>query len=217
MHPYSIDKKIRKTVVLILFVLSSFVAYFFSVKYNMFFGELKENLLPSFMAPVIKIIFAIDLIPNVIGVMTIYTGMEYLFENFIWKWNIVYKWHKIPNLNGLWIGKLTSSYNKKTIDMEMTIEQTWSEISFKGHFGKSESFSNIAAINVDSIRGVSIYFGFHNESNDVNTCTQSYDGYNILTLKSKDQINAKYFNNRPNPDKKIKGGNIGTYTLNRKE
>lgn len=65
-------------------------------------------------------------------------------------------------------------------------------------------------------RGISIYFGFHNDSTDIASGMQSYDGYNILTMIDNDTISARYFNNRPNPKKSVKGGNMGTFNLKRK-
>ena len=99
--------------------------------------------------------------------------------------------------------------------MKLDVIQTWSEISFRSTFPKSTSSSNTAAIHMEDNRGVSIYFGFHNNSTDIETGMQSYDGYNILTMVDKNTLSARYFNNRPNPKKSIKGGNMGTFSLHR--
>ncbi|MDT4375386.1 hypothetical protein RO787_18780 [Blautia coccoides] len=91
----------------------------------------------------------------------------------------------------------------------------WSEISFKSKFSKSKSASNTAAIHLNANSGICIYFGFHNDSIDIDTGMQGYDGYNILTMEDNNHISAKYFNDRPNPNKRVKGGNKGIFELTR--
>ncbi len=158
----------------------------------------------------------LDFIPNVLSTAFIYWLFSWLFNKFIWKCSLIKKWHGIPNLNGEWTGSLNTSYHHSPIDMNMTIKQTWSEISFKSTFPttQSKSYSNVAAIYMDDLRGLSIYFGFINESSCLETKLQRYYGYNILSLSQDSNIiTAQYFNNRPNPNEWIKGGNMGTFTL----
>ena len=217
MHTYSIDRDLRRKVTIIIFALSMII----SLILNGLCSNLTD-IIPVFeetspLKNVVELIQWFEIDPNVLGIPFWYVVMNYVYNNWIWKWRLFLKWHKIPNLNGKWQGSLTSSYNEQTIRMTMDIEQNWNKISFKSVFPdtKSESYSNVAAIYVDANSGVEICFGFKNESHDVKTDLQSYEGYNVLRLKAGDQIWARYFNNRPNSNKEFKGGNKGSFELQR--
>ena len=169
------------------------------------------------MDAIIEFISSTGVFPNFLEAAVIFSILSSVFEKWIWKIPFVRGLHGIPDLNGHWEGELHSSHSEEAIHMELDVSQNWSAISFKAKFPKSESYSNTAAIHMDDNRGISIYFGFHNDSTDISTGMQSYDGYNIITMTDKDTLSARYFNNRPNPKKNIKGGNMGTFKLERKK
>lgn len=215
MHSYSIDKKIRSHVTLAVFIISILITMFCRSVFTGPLDNITNWLLTTFLKPVVEFLILTGFFPSVLEVSFIYGVLSWCYEKYIWKWPIIMRIHGVPNINGKWVGKLVSSYDGKAIGMEMNVEQTWSEISFKSKFLESDSSSNTATIHLNSNRGICIYFGFHNESSDVNTGMQSYDGYNILTMKDNDHISARYFNDRPNPDKRVKGGNKGKFDLTR--
>lgn len=216
MHSYSIDKKIRNMVTIGIFIISIVVAIILRTVLVKPLVAMNSWVNSTCMKSVIDFISITGFVPNILEVATIYGGLSVLYEKYIWKWSIVKKVHGIPNLNGEWEGKLKSSFNEKEIDMTMKITQTWSEISFVSTYPKSKSASNNAAIHLEANCGITIYFGFHNNSNDIEAGMQSYDGYNILILEDDNRISARYFNDRPNSNKKIRGGNKGTFELARK-
>lgn len=218
MHAYSVDKRIRIKIAIGLFVVSIAVSMFLrtmisSSKCVIF--VVTTLLTVAKMNEISEFLSSTGIFPNFLEAAVIYSMLSFFYEKSIWKCTLIRPLHGIPNLNGTWRGKLQSSFSCEPIDMELVINQTWSEISFISTFPQSTSYSNTAAIHMEDNRGISIYFGYHNESSDTNTGMQSYDGYNILTLKDKDTIVGRYFNNRPNPDKSIKGGNMGSFSLHR--
>lgn len=220
MHAYSIDKKIRNTVSIVLFVISYSLSMILQAKLSPQLEAIYTQFTTWGLGDIVDFVKASGILPNVLEAAFIYWLISYAFEHWIWKCPAIRWIHKIPNLNGHWKGNLNSSYSDDPISMELEVCQTWSEISFKSKFPKSESYSNTAAIHIEHNRGVSIYFGFHNDSTEISTGMQSYDGYNILTLQGKNTITARYFNNRPNLKKNskgIKGGNMGTFTLTREK
>lgn len=217
MHSYSIDKKIRVRTSIALFVFSIALSILLRTKLSTHMELVSTQLTAMKLDTVIGFISSTGILPNFLEAAVIYSIVSFIFENCLWKCPLIRCVHRIPNLNGHWEGTLCSSFSEETIPMKLDIVQTWSDISFRSTFPKSTSSSNTAAIYIDDNRGISIYFGFHNDSNDIETGMQSYDGYNILSLTDKDTLTARYFNNRPNPKKSIKGGNMGTFTVTREK
>lgn len=217
MHPYSIDKKIRGTTTIILFICSYVLSQLLQLILKNPLNAVQAWISKTELASINDFVFSLGIVPNIFEAAVIFYLLTRFFETYAWKWKIFMKIHGIPNLNGTWNGQLQSSYSDTPIEMKMEIKQTWSEISFHSSFPatNSDSFSNNAAICTESNRGLSIYFGFQNESYNIDSGMQTYDGYNILTLPDKNTISAKYFNNRPNPKKSIKGGNMGNFEVKR--
>ena len=215
MHSYSIDKKIRTSFSIALFVVSIAVSMLLRMALSTNTEAISAQLSAMKLDTVMEFLSSTGVLPNIFEATVIYSILSFLFEKWIWKFPGIRCMHGIPNINGHWEGELRSSYSEESIPMKLDVIQTWSEISFRSTFPKSTSSSNTAAIHMEDNRGVSIYFGFHNNSTDIETGMQSYDGYNILTMVDKNTLSARYFNNRPNPKKSIKGGNMGTFSLHR--
>ena len=122
------------------------------------------------------------------------------------------KYFKYTNLNGHWEGSLHSATQRTNIDMKLDIKQTWSKISFISTFPKSRSESNMANMWIERGGITKVGFGFFNRSRELQ---HQYDGYNILELDNEDHLFGRYFNNRDNENTGIRGGNVGTFELNR--
>lgn len=217
MHTYSIDKDIREKVIIIIFVLSMIFSLVCTHFGSVYIDGFKNKLLTSEVGIFIEFFEWLEVGPNFLGVPLWYGALSFIYNKWAWKWSMLRRLHNVPDLNGKWVGSLTSSYNGQTIPMEMFIEQTWNKISFKSVFTqtKSNSYSNAAAIYVDSNNGIEISFAFRNTSYSVQNNMQSYIGYNILNLVGENKIIAQYMNNRDNPNHVFKGGNKGTFELER--
>lgn len=217
MHAYSIDKDVRKKVTIWTFVLSMIFSLVLKHCLTDVLEQLVNSLKTSELKSLVELVEWLEIDLNILGIPFWYAVLSWVYENWLWKCSLVKKWHEIPDLNGEWEGSLTTSYDGSTIPMKLEIEQTWREISFHSIYEKtgSESFSNVAAIYVAGNRGTEISFAFRNDSYNVPDGIPSYDGYNILQLTNDGSIKARYFNNRPNPDPRCKGGNKGTFQVER--
>lgn len=220
MHTYSIDKTdtdLRAKVAVIIFGLSMVISLllkeFCTDKLNEFANVLRTSDLKN----VVGLVEWFEVNPNVLGIPFCYGVLTLIYRKILWQIWPFRALHGIPKLKGKWKGSLTSSYNGKSIPMKMEVKQNWNKISFKCFFQETNSISNsnVAAILVDSNKGIEICFGFTNDSYDVENKLQSYDGYNILNLVDKNHIKARYFNNRDNPNPECKGGNKGSFELER--
>ena len=217
MHAYSIDKDLRKNVTIGTFMMSMFLSLILKQYFTDALNQLVSLLRTGGLKHLVELIEWLEINPDILGIPFWYAVLSWAYENWLWKCSVFKMWHKIPDLNGKWKGSLTTSYDGRTIPMNLEIKQTWNEISFHSIFEKtdSESFSNVAAIYVAGNRGTEISFAFRNDSYNVSDGTPSYDGYNILQLVDEDTIKARYFNNRNNPDPKCKGGNKGVFEVKR--
>lgn len=219
MHTYSIDRDIRRKVTIGIFILSMLLSLVLKQQFADALSKFAIALKTSEGKYFVELVEWFELNPDILGIPFLYATITWLYEKWIWKCPFCLRIHGIPNLNGKWEGGLTSSFDGKTIPMEMDIRQTWSKISFQSTFTQTNSisYSNVAAIYVDGNNGVEISFAFRNNSYSVPNKTQSYDGYNILKLVEKNKIKARYFNDRDNPNPTVKGGNKGEFEVKRKK
>lgn len=215
MHQYSIDTKIRDKVVYCLVVVSISLSILLT---GCFSGLLEraDNALNKieWLSKLAEILRITELLPNIISAPIIYGLLSLLFNKVLWKTKVLQRFLGVPNFNGIWSGKLHSSYDDNEYTMNLEIEQTWTTIRCTSLFDSSKSYSNVAAVYTKGSEGNTLYFGFHNQSSDIEKGSQQYDGYNILILKG-NTLYGKYFNDRPHPKKTNKGGNLGTIELYR--
>lgn len=211
MHTYVIDKNIRNKVIIFLFgfsiVLSSVLTLVLGKVIQDFMNLLK---IIEWVNEILLWCDKLGVTMNFIGIPFLYTFSYWIYDKCIWKWKIVRKIHKVPDLNGCWKGTLISQTYQTRINMKLEIQQTWSMISFVTKFPQSTSESNTATIRIEQGGIVKVEFGYINRSREV---SQQYDGYNIIELDDENHIFGRYFNNRDNINVGYRGGNIGTFEL----
>ena len=217
MHTYSVDKDLRAKVVVVIFGLSMIMSLLFNKYCAGIIDAIVNFLKSSDIKAIVELLEWWGVGPNFLGVPIWYAIFTKIYDLWLWKCWPISRWHGIPDLNGEWKGTLESSFDDNKIPMKMQVNQTWKKISFRCRFKdtKSSSYSSVAAIHVDGNNGTEIHFNFRNNSKSVKDRLQSYDGYNIMELIDGDTIEARYFNNRDNPNPACKGGNKGSFELKR--
>lgn len=66
-------------------------------------------------------------VPTALGI----TGLLYLlWDRWVWKWKLLQKLHRVPDLNGTWKAEVVSDVLKKPRACVLRIRQTWNEINF---------------------------------------------------------------------------------------
>lgn len=213
MHPYTIDKDIRKKILwgifIVSIILSSLLTYWLEASITN-----AKNILQQFelTRQIVDICDGFGVTTNFIGVPFLYAALYTLFDNVLWRTKWFKKFLNVPDLHGHWEGTLTSKTYQKTINMKLDVKQTWSKISFVSTFPKSKSESNVAAMFIEKDGIVKVGFGFINHSREL---PHQYDGYNILEIDSDTHLFGRYFNNRDNNNVGNSGGNIGTFELDK--
>ena len=211
MHEYTIDKSLRGKVILNIFILSIILSSFLTFWLGGIITNAKMWLQQyAWISDILRLCDELGVTTNFIGVTFLYGLIYWLFDNYIWKWKLLRKVLNVPDLNGHWEGNLTSATYQTTIHMDLDVVQTWSKISFVSTFPKSKSESNVASIFIERDGIVKVGFGFINHSREL---PHQYDGYNILDLDDDNHLFGRYFNNRDNSNVGNKGGNIGTFEL----
>ena len=219
MHVYSIDKDIRRKVIVGLFCVSIFISLILKFVFRTPAEYITECIRKvTLFDSLYQMGNFLDMFGDIISTPTIYALLYILFDNVLWKVKWINKFLGIPNLNGVWKGKAKSSFDEsKEYSMELTVKQTWSKISFVSEFldTNSKSQSNSAAFFIEANGDNKIGFSFVNNSREVNS--QQYEGYNILEIDDENEISGRYFNNRDSRLIGIAGGNKGQFKIERTE
>lgn len=126
----------------------------------------------------------------------------YLFDRYLWKISKAgLKLSKIPNLNGVWKGKIQTNYVEgMEIDADVEIKQTWSSISIVLKTKNSKSSSEVAFIATS--KSQLIYHYFNQPSNISDKNLHKHYGTVFLDLEGNDNLNGFYFTDR---DRKTQG------------
>lgn len=215
MSHYTInDDKIRTKIILVIWMISFIAALILYKKIGGLWESMNSWLSKSDTG---RTIVLFDIIPNLISVPVIYAILFFLHDKLLWKNRLIMKLHGIPDLNGEWKGELVSSFcENKKFDMTIIVKQTWTQMSMIAKYDMSRSSSKNITIKSDGAV-TKIYFGFTNESKDVNNLDM-YFGYNEITLEEEEVddkkiqiMEGKYCNNRKSP--RQKGGNVGVFRL----
>lgn len=193
MHPYSVSSNIRGSIKLYSIVLSALIFLFLEER-----GIVEKLINVQDTSQVISELSRFSLFSIAITPIAIYKLIFILFDKWIWKWPLISKWTGIPNLNGSYKGILISSFNeKKQINMDLHISQTFTNICFVSSFGDSNSNSSLARIRRDDDFLADIDFIYENQSNDFNVESGHHTGVNQLTFHKKDKtLEGRYFNDR---------------------
>lgn len=200
MKNYGLSNDKRKTVLLIIFVISLFVGTYLYPRVN--------ELLKYICTVVPKLKSFLDdweylgILSTQVSVFAIFNLLTWAFNNYLWKTTPFQKILNIPDLNGRWEGgyKSIREVNGKEIQttgtMVLSITQTWNKMVCQSSFDKSESYSDIAYLDVDGPQGVVLKFTYTNKSHDVTCNLAEFSGYNELRLSDKNTLTGTYYTKR---------------------
>ncbi|WP_138754472.1 hypothetical protein [Paenibacillus sinopodophylli] len=184
MHEYSVIGHPRKTIILILALVSGAISK--GVTYLLETWIVQLNIVVSFT----------------ISTFTVFALMYFLFNHFIWKWKVFSKFLHFPNLNGEWecIGLSNNIKQQKQYHWNGTvvIKQTWDKmlVSIKTGTSTSQSMSLTGGIKHFPGLGYKMSYHYENTPNVSEVELKKHEGFCILTFDEK-KISATgcYFNN----------------------
>lgn len=188
MHTYSVDSnervKIIIWIVIISYILSLGINYVLNLVNNIICNvELLDDIISD-----IEFI-GVDI--RQITLLAVFWGIYELFDKKLWKTKLFQSTCvKIPDLNGEWKGEFSSNHNGGTKgEAKLKIEQTWTKIRIVSDSEKSNSYSRVAGILLNTNKGINIVYQYENRTNEKSTKSMhDHRGYSDLIYKK--EINS---------------------------
>lgn len=126
----------------------------------------------------------------------IYAGLIFLYDRWGWRWLST-----IKNLNGTWVGRITTTHNGgTTVPCVMRVRQTWTQMTIELETEQSRSRTTMSALYEDQPGDVGLKYEYVSEPRNLaartmNThrgvCTLA-----IATASEKMRLSGDYFTGR---------------------
>lgn len=213
MHRYSLNNNYREKTLSIIFIISLVL--------NKFLYGFVDGIITSFsssnsvISNIIEFFDSVGIGVNLFTLSSVFGLLYCIYDKWLWKNKWITKLHNVPNLNGCWDGGLVSSHldengNQTKMYAYFEIKQTWSKITIKSDFSKTEketnkrqltnqnsssSYSDTATFDVDNSAGPKLIFTYRNEANEPNLQIRNHSGCNTLVYKD-NTLSGKYFTDR---------------------
>jgi hypothetical protein len=193
MHPYSAENNERLRVLIVIGFLSVFAAW------GLHFILLQIPLVPWW----------IDL-PSVLGFFTVF---RQAFEKWLWRLALVRALIGItvPDLSGVWKGKLFSSYGEHTaLDVKVVVSQNWTSMVLSLETDGSVSLSKTAAFVRERPGAICLHYNYFCEPYTGSSGSMhAHRGTGEIILKDdSESIEGSYYTGR---DRRT----FGTFTLSK--
>lgn len=182
LHHYTADTSDRTRVHIILFIVSVATAWAFAALCNYFD---------------IKPYWWLDT-PSVFGFYGIFFA---LFNNYLWRVTFFRKLFFIetPNLNGIYEGEISSSYDAFQTQKKVTYEilQKWNKILVFSETETSTSKSLTAAFSLSGVNKKSLVFNYQNTPKvDATDTMNTHCGFADFYFDTTEAITGEFFNGR---------------------
>ncbi len=96
-----------------------------------------------------------------------YSGLHWLFDRYAWRVRLLRKLHltQLPDLNGEWVGKIESSYNKgdSIYAVSVVINQRWTKMLVRLDAQHSQSRSTTASLRTTDLANPELSYQYVNE------------------------------------------------------
>ncbi|MDO4167438.1 MAG: hypothetical protein Q4D32_08540 [Eubacteriales bacterium] len=187
MHTYSLSKNFREIVNTIL--VSSSILILLILEYLQcedrmyaFFG-----IEQGFWYVICKVFWG--LLP-----FSIYGGVTFVYNHYVWRWKLLQNWHGVPDLAGRWEGVVVSELKEQDVPIMVIVEQTWTKIKIRTKTAKARAYSDSAIIESTESGEIYVRYSFINvDENNV-----SYQGYNRLRF-AENELAGNYFTEKEIP------------------
>jgi hypothetical protein len=192
MHPFATDSLERKNIPISLAGLSFGLAYL---------------LWTAIQIMKVPMLWWLDM-PSVLGIFWL---LYAAFDAWVWRWSVLRRMKvvKIPDLSGEWRGHCASSFDEHCTEysVEVTIQQTWNDISITLTSASSASHSLSGSILLYQPGGTTLSYEYRNEPKAAAIDSMhSHRGTALLKLVSNGRLEGEYYTGRDR-------GNYGTIHL----
>lgn len=126
----------------------------------------------------------------------IYGGLIFLYERWGWQWLST-----IKNLNGTWVGRITTSHNGgSTVPCVMRVRQTWTRMTIELETEQSRSRTTMAALYDDQPGDVGLKYEYVSEPRNLAVQTMhTHRGVCTLAIAAASEetrLSGDYFTGR---------------------
>jgi len=136
-----------------------------------------------------------------IAVMSIFSGLYFLFNKWFWKIRLFSKIFSFPNLNGTWVcsGETldTSGSIKYQWSGQIRIEQSWDKllITLVTENSKSSSLSVVGGIRYIPTIGYKLSYSYENDPNIGEVDLKKHEGFcELVFSENLESSSGHYFN-----------------------
>jgi len=112
----------------------------------------------------VRAVLALPLVASYVNTVAvtagaIYAGLIFLYERWGWRWLST-----IKNLNGIWVGNITTSHNGGTsVPCVMRVRQTWTRMAIELETEQSRSRTTMAALYDDQPGDIGLKYEYVSE------------------------------------------------------
>ena len=137
-------------------------------------------------------------IPSVFGY---YGILNYFLNKYVWKWKKIRSilFINTPNLNGIWQGNLSSSFNNHTqkINVKVNIKQSLTKMAISFESEQSRGHSIIATLLIDDVGSRALRYEYLNEPKiDSPETMHMHRGTSHLILVDDHTLDGDYYSGR---------------------
>ncbi|AMC35279.1 Cap15 family CBASS effector [Janthinobacterium sp. B9-8] len=143
---------------------------------------------------------------SLLGAGMVFGGLCWILSKYAWKWPLIDRLLKVPNLAGIWDCQGESLHLDGTVayqwNGEVTIVQSWDKLRIRLKTAHSGSSSMAAALATDSVDGYVLLYQYRNDPKVGESTLASHMGCAVVTIANDLTLaTAEYFN----------GGSRGTF------
>jgi hypothetical protein len=136
---------------------------------------------------------------SLLSAATVFLCIYWFFDNFMWRWRVVAKALRIPNIAGRYevSGFRFSAEKSDSLpwEGEMTISQTWDRIRVHLKTSQSASTSVAAALHWDASEGFRLLYHYRNDPRTGERDLNAHRGFaDILFTHDLTTADGEYFN-----------------------
>lgn len=136
---------------------------------------------------------------SLVGAGVVFAALYWLLDRYAWRWSIVSKFLKVPDLSGEWNckGQTINSNGSPSHSWEaqVTIVQTWDKIRVRLRTSQSGSNSNSAALICDEADGYRLFYSYKNDPKIGEADLKGHRGFAEVTFnKDLRSGEGEYFN-----------------------
>ncbi|WP_245515755.1 hypothetical protein [Oharaeibacter diazotrophicus] len=136
---------------------------------------------------------------SLVGAGAVFAVLYWLLDRYAWRWTVIGKLLKVPDLNGNWSCKgktvKTDTNPGYEWDAYITIVQSWDKIRVRLKTAQSGSNSVSAALVCDEADGYRLFYSYKNDPHIGETELRSHRGFaEIVFAKDLQTGDGEYFN-----------------------